>query len=47
MHTERLKITDMSCGGCSTKVAQALKAATGRRSRRSPRNTCGITASMG
>lgn len=29
MHTERLKITGMSCGDCSTKVAQALKAVAG------------------
>ena len=29
MQTERLDITDMSCGGCSRKVTEALKAVRG------------------
>lgn len=29
MQTERLKVTGMSCGGCTSKVTQALEAITG------------------
>ena len=29
MHTEQLKVTGMTCGGCTSKVAQALKAVNG------------------
>ena len=29
MQTETIKVTGMTCGGCSSKVAHALKAVTG------------------
>ena len=29
MQTEHLKVTGMTCGGCASKVTQALKAVTG------------------
>jgi len=31
MHTEHLKVTGMTCGGCTSSVTKALKAVAGSR----------------